>query len=162
MAQESWLPTLWGERKGDPFTALRQQIDELFEDWTGGAKGLPTLRGSFSPRVDVSETDKEIRIAAELPGMVEKDIEITIDGRQITLKGEKKAESEEKKDEKGRVYHRVERSYGLFQRTMTMPFDLDPAKIAAVFEKGVLSVTIAKPAEAQKQARKVEIKSAAK
>ena len=79
-------------------------------------------------------------------------------GDQLTIKAEKKSEAEEKKDEKGRIYHRVERSYGSFLRTMTLPFDADPAKVSAKFKDGVLTLTLPKPPEVQKQTKKIEIK----
>jgi len=165
MAAESWLPTLWGEGKDrrDPFRGLRKQMDELFEDWAMGPPrfGLSAIKESFSPSIDVSESDKEITITAELPGVEQKDLGITLTGNLLTIKGEKKTESEEKKEEKGRTYHRIERSYGSFQRSMTVPFEADPAKVDAKFRDGVLTVTLPKPPEVQKQTRKIEVKKGA-
>lgn len=158
MATSSWLPSLFGDRKdqADPFLALRKQMDDVLD---GFFKGAP---GTFLPTVDVSETDKEIRIVAELPGVERKDIDVTLVGNQLTIKGEKRSEHEEKgeKDEKsGRQYHRVERSFGSFQRTMSLPYDIDPSAISADFKDGVLTLTAAKPAEAVAKARKIEIKA---
>jgi len=158
MASSSWLPSLFGDRKdhADPFLALRRQMDDVLD---GFFKAAP---GQFLPSVDVSETDKEIRIVAELPGVERKDIDVALSGNQLTIKGEKRSEREEKgeKDEKsGRQFHRVERSFGSFQRTMALPYDIDPAAIAADFKDGVLTVTVAKPAEAAAKTRKIEIKT---
>ena len=163
MKNESWLPTLWGERKGDidPFRALKTQMDELFNDWTGNIERLGSANSLISLRVDVSETPSELSIKADLPGVEHKDIDVTVAGNQLTIKAEKKSEAEEKKDEKGRIYHRVERSYGSFLRTMSLPFSVDPAKVSANFKDGVLTLTLPKPPEVQKQTKKIEIKHAA-
>lgn len=158
MASSSWLPSLFGDRKdqADPFLALRKQMDDVLD---GFFKAAP---GHFLPSVDVSETDKEIRIVAELPGVERKDIDVSLAGNQLTIKGEKRSEREEKgeKDEKsGRQFHRVERSFGSFQRTMALPYDIDPSTIAADFKDGVLTVTVAKSAEVAAKTRKIEIKA---
>ena len=105
MASSTWLPSLFGDRKdlADPFLALRRQMGDALD---GFFRGTP---GAFLPSVDVSETDKEIRIVAELPGVERKDIDVTLDGNRLTIKGEKRDEREEKvdKDEKsGRQFHR--------------------------------------------------------
>ena len=81
-------------------------------------------RTEFRPRVNISETDKDMLITAELPGVDQKDIDITVSGDQLLIKGEKKSEVEEKKDEKGRAFHRVERSFGSFQRLMSLPYEV--------------------------------------
>lgn len=158
MATSSWLPSLFGDRKdqADPFLALRKQMDDVLDGFFNGASG------AFLPSVDVSETDKEIRIVAELPGVERKDIDVTLSGNQLTIKGEKRSEREEKgeKDEKaGRQYHRVERSFGSFQRTMSLPYEIDPSAISAEFKDGVLTLAVAKPAEAAAKTRKIEIKA---
>jgi HSP20 family protein len=135
-------------------------MDELFENWTKEIK-LPDMgwhRAEFWPRVDVSETDKEMRVTAELPGVDQKDVEVTLSGDQLTIKGEKKAETEEKKEEKGRAFHRVERSYGSFQRSMRIPYEVDPEKVEAAFKDGILTLTLPKPPEVQKKTKKIEIK----
>lgn len=161
MKSESWLPSLWGERKGDvdPFRALRTQMDDLFSDWSSGFERLTGPGGMLALRVDVSETPSEVTVKADLPGVEQKDIDVTASGNQLTIKAEKKSEAEEKKDEKGRVYHRVERSYGRFQRTMSLPFDIDSGKVTAAFKDGVLTVTVAKPPEVQKQTKKIDVKA---
>jgi HSP20 family protein len=157
MASSSWLPSLFGDRKdqADPFLALRKQMDDVLD---GFFKAAPS---DFLPSVDVSETDKEIRIVAELPGVDRKDIDVTLAGNQLTIKGEKRSEHEERgeKDESGRQFHRVERSFGSFRRTMTLPYRIDPSAVAADFKDGVLTVTVPKPAEVVANTRKIEIKA---
>ena len=164
MALDNWLPTLWSDRgdRRDPFQALRKQMDEVFDDWAGLPHAVGSLgNGHFQPSIDVSETEKIITIKADLPGVEQKDIDVTLVGDQLTIKGEKKTESEQKADDKGCTFHRIERSYGAFQRTMTLPFDVDPTKVDAKFRDGVLTVILPKPPEVQKQSRRIEVKSAA-
>ncbi len=110
-------------------------------------------------RSNVSETDKEICITAELPGMDQKDIDISVAASRITIKGEKKSEKEEKKEEEGRQFHRIERSSGSFQRSISLPFYIDPDKVGAEFKNGVLTVTIAKPPEVAEKTKKIEVTS---
>ena len=155
MPDKSWPPTLWGSRDLDPFRAFRTQLDTLFEDWFGRNMG-----GTLAPRIDVSETGNDLTLTVELPGVEEKDIDVSMSGNQLTIKGEKKSEHDEKKDEEGRVLHRVERSYGSFQRTMTVPFDVEPEKVSAAFKDGVLTITLPKPQEAadKPQSRRIEVK----
>ena len=115
MPDKPWLPTPWSGRELDPFfRGFRTQLDSLFEDWFGRSMG-----GTLAPRVDVSETNKDVTLKVELPGVEEKDIEVSLSGSELTIKGEKKSEQEEKKDGEngGRVFHRVERSFGAFQRS---------------------------------------------
>ena len=123
MPDKPRLPTPWGGRELDPFRGFRTQLDSLFEDWFGRSMG-----GTLAPRVDVSETAKEVTLKVELPGVEEKDIDVSLSGNQLTIKGEKKSEQKDedrKEGEDGRVFHRVERSFGAFQRTMTVPFDVE-------------------------------------
>ena len=112
----------------------------------------PKNAGDLVPRLDVSETEREVKVTAELPGMDEKDVTVTLEGDVLTLRGEKKADAEEK----GKNFHRVERTYGSFQRVVTLPVEVDATKVAAGFKKGVLTVTLAKSPAAQ--TRKIEIK----
>lgn len=94
----------------------------------------------LAPRLDVTETDGSLEVKAELPGMVKKDIEITLDHGMLVIKGEKK----EKKEEKGRYYHRVERRYGTFCRSVRLPAEIKEDKIEATFKDGILTVTLPK------------------
>ncbi len=139
-----------------PFATLQREIDRLFDDFN---KGWPTLGGlattDLLPSMDVTETDKVIEITAELPGLEEKDVEINVADNVLTIRGEKKAE----KEEKDKDYRLVERTYGSFARTLALPEGVDPDMIKASIAKGVLTVTVPKPAPAE--VKKVEVKAAA-
>ena len=155
MTNKSWFPS-WGERNQDVehFRGFKTQVDSLFEDWFGRSMG-----GVLAPRVDVAEDEKAVTLTAELPGVKEKDIDVSLVGDQLTIKGEKRSEHEDKKEVEGRVVHRTERSYGAFQRTITVPYQVDPGQVAAEFRDGVLTITLPKPpdAVAQKQGQKIEV-----
>jgi HSP20 family protein len=152
---KSWFPT-WGERNRDVehFRGFKTQVDSLFEDWFGRSIG-----GVLAPRVDVAEDDKVVTLTAELPGVNENDIDVSLVGDQLTIKGEKRSEHEDKKEVQGHVVHRTERSYGAFQRTITVPYQVDPNQVSADFKDGVLRITLPKPpdAVAQKQSQKIEV-----
>jgi len=136
-----------------PFASLQREIDRLFDDFT---RGFPAMRGTeLTPSLDVTETDKEIEITAELPGLEEKDVQISVADDLLTIKGEKKAEMEEK----DKNYRMVERSYGSFARTLELPAGVNPDLIKASIAKGVLTVTVPKPAPAQ--TKTVKVKAAA-
>jgi len=134
-----------------PFSSLQREVERLFEDF---GKGFPafTSHGAI-PAVDVVETDKEIEITAELPGLEEKDVQVNIADNILTIRGEKKAE----KEEKDKNYRLIERSYGAFSRTLELPAGVNADAIKASIDKGVLKVVVPKPAPAQ--TRKVEVKA---
>lgn len=158
MAYENWLPSSWLGGKDDddaPFGSLRKQIDTLFEDF---GNGVMKRADTFSVRSNVSETDDAVCITAELPGVELDDIDVSVSGNRITVKGEKKSEKEEKGEKDGREFHRVERSSGAFHRSMTLPFDIDPASVKAETKDGVLTVTVPKPPEAVQKTKKIAIK----
>jgi HSP20 family protein len=106
------------------------------------------------PRMDVKETDKEIIIEAELPGLEEKDVSLTLQNGILTVQGEKKIEYDEEKEN----YHMMERSYGSFQRSLRLPDTVDEDKVEARFENGILRVTLPKRSEAGGAQRKIDIK----
>ena len=108
--------------------------------------------------MDVTESDKEIEIAAELPGLERKDVDISIEDNVLTIRGEKKIEREEK-DEKNKNYRVAERSYGVFYRVLELPNGIDPSKVQATMSNGVLKIKIPKPARSE--AKKIEVKEAA-
>ncbi len=137
----------------DPFLALRREMDALFDGFFGATGGVQTLE-TFEPRVDVAENDKEVRITAELPGVEEKDVEVSLSRDAITIKGEKR----EEKEEKGKEQYRMERSYGAFRRSFSLPCEVDADKATASFKKGVLTVMLPKTAEAAKS-KKIEVKA---
>jgi HSP20 family protein len=158
------LPSLWrsGREKGElpsmwePFGSLRRDMERLFEDFSRDVGwGVPAAAGGggTAPRIDVSETEGEIRIEAELPGVEEKDVEVVLSNGRLTIKGEKKQEKEEKKKD----YHLVERSYGSFARSIGLPFEADPSQVKATFAKGVLNITVPKPAEVKAKEKKIPI-----
>ena len=144
-------------REGNPFSFLQQEIDRLFEGVTRGFPNFPALSGTAAnlPRMDVSETDKAIEIEAELPGLETKDVQINLADNVLTIRGEKKSEREEKNKD----YHLVERSFGSFARSVELPQGVKPEDVSAEIAKGVLKVTVKKPAPAQ--SKQIEIKSAA-
>jgi HSP20 family protein len=143
-------------RDVSPFMSLQREIDRLFEDFTRGFPSFPSVGGQeLMPAMDVTETDKEIEISAELPGLEEKDVQINVADDVLTIRGEKKSE----RDDKGKDYHLVERSYGSFYRSLQLPAGADADKIKASISKGVLKVVVPKPAPAQ--AKKIDVKPAA-
>jgi HSP20 family protein len=137
----------------NPFATLQREIDRLFDGLATNFSSFPA-RG-LVPSMDLSETDKEIEITAELPGLEEKDVQLNVTDNILTIRGEKKNEREEKEKD----YHLVERSYGSFTRSIQLPAGVNPDGIKAVMSKGVLKVTVPKPAPAQ--AKKIDINAAA-
>jgi HSP20 family protein len=159
MTNKSWFPT-WDERnRVEHFRRFKTQVASLFEDWFGRSMG-----GVLAPRVDVAEDEKSMTLTAELPGANEKDIDVSLVGDQLTIKGEKRSEHEDKKETDGHVVHRLERSYGAFQRTITVQYQVDPNQVSADFKDGVLRITLPKPADAvaQKQGQKIEVNKASR
>lgn len=138
-----------------PFDWPERWFEEFFNDF-GLAPFAPfeMAWGEFSPRVDVVETEKELQVKAELPGLSEKDIQVSLSPDALTLSGEKKVEEEHRS---GNVY-RMERSYGTFRRTIGLPVDVDTEKAEAVFKNGVLTITLPKVA-AGKSTRKIKVKT---
>ncbi|HEY0853062.1 MAG TPA: Hsp20/alpha crystallin family protein [Bradyrhizobium sp.] len=143
-------------RESNPFSFLQQEIDRLFEGVSRGFPSFPAIIGAGTnlPRMDVSETDKAIEIEAELPGLETKDVQINLADNVLTIRGEKKNEREEKNKD----YHLVERSFGSFSRSVQLPQGVKPDDVSAEIAKGVLRVTVKKPAPAQ--SKQIEIKSA--
>jgi HSP20 family protein len=159
MELKSLLPSIYsGSSERDPFRALQKQIDHVFKEF---ANDLPsvgwTRSGAMSLAIDVTETDKSIEITTDVPGIEEKDINVTLAGDMLTIKAEKKDE----KEEKGKDYRLSERSYGMFERSLELPFKADPSKVEAKFNKGVLKVTVVKPADVQTLTQKIPVKTAA-
>jgi HSP20 family protein len=144
-------------REANPFSFLQQEIDRLFEGMSRGFPSFPTFSGTSVnlPRMDVSETDKAIEIEAELPGLETKDVQINLADNVLTIRGEKKNEREEKNKD----YHLVERSFGSFSRAVQLPQGVKAEDVSAEIAKGVLKVTVKKPAPAQ--SKQIAIKSAA-
>jgi HSP20 family protein len=155
---ESRVPVRRAQEQ-DTFIDLRSQMNRLFDEFFEGPFGLSplsddsNLMGSFAPRLDISETEQDITISAELPGMEPEDIQISIDRNALTISGEKKVESEEK----GKRFHRVERSYGSFHRSISLPDEVDEDKIDATFKRGVLKVHLSKTQAAQQKIKHIPI-----
>jgi len=135
-------------RGDDPFATIQRELGRAVED---AFRGVPALRstfaGGFAPSLDVKETPEGLELTAELPGVKEEDIDLSLDGEVLTLRGEKR----EEKTSQERGMHMQERSYGSFQRSLRLPFAPDQEKVTAQFDKGVLHVTLPRP---EGQARK--------
>lgn len=155
-------------RTWHPLETVQHEIDRVFDDLSRVNWRLPfgrSMRGidtpwrrdfgwGVAPAVDIAERENAYEITAELPGMDEKDIDLTIADGALTIKGEKSEETEEKKKD----YYVSERRYGSFQRSFALPEGVDPDKIEASFNKGVLTITLPKTPEAQKAKKKIEVK----
>lgn len=142
-----------------PLSTLHRRMNRMFDDFFGDFSLSPysTLLGgteAFVPRMDVEETDTDITLTAELAGMDEKDVEITVHEDVLTIKGEKKSAREEKEG----AGCLTERSYGSFSRSIALPAEVDQENIDAAFKKGVLTVTLPKVPVEEAKAKKIEIK----
>jgi len=159
------MPSLW-----QPFESLRGEVEQIFNEFTRGfglpsmSRSLPSLEPSrraqtslsmTTPAMDVVEKEKEYQITAELPGLDEKDVEVSVADDTLTIAGEKKEEREETDNN----CYFSERRYGSFQRSFQLPAGVDAEKIAAVFQKGVLTVTVPKSPEAQQKTKKIAVKA---
>lgn len=170
------LPSKWinkrnnvAVRRGDeqehPIYSLQREMNRIFEDFfhtadfptMGGASGLFPFstfeRSAASPRIDLQETDKELRVSAELPGMTDKDIDLSLTKEMLTISGEKKQETEQ--NVKG--WHCAERSYGAFKRVIPLPCEVDPDRCTASFKDGVLTVSLSKTLQAQATLKSIPI-----
>lgn len=142
-----------------PFETLRREVDRLFDDF-----GTEFWRSPFgrehkigaAPAVDIVEKDNAYEVTADLPGFDEKNIEVKLQNGALSIKGERKSEKEEKRKD----FHLTEREFGSFERRFALPEGVDPDKIEASLQKGVLTVTLPKKPEAQKPAKKIEVKAA--
>jgi HSP20 family protein len=135
------------------FSTLQREIDRLFDEFARGSGE----RGDANlvPSIDVVETDKEIEISAELPGLERKDVEISLEDNTLTIRGEKKLTT----DKKDKNAHIAERSFGVFYRVLELPAGVDPSSIQATMSSGVLTIKIPKPPSSQ--TKRIEIKEAA-
>jgi HSP20 family protein len=139
----------------DPFMSLHREMNRLFDDvfrGTPAARARGEASNFIQAHMDVSETEKEVLICAELPGVNQDDVEISLDNDVLTIRGEKKLE---RKDEKEN-FHFMERSYGTFQRSLRLPFPVSPDQIQAEFNNGVLTVTLPKT-KAQDRSHRIQI-----
>jgi HSP20 family protein len=161
---EQERPLATSRRYPDAWSSFRQEMDSLFDNFFGESliqplmrsqlgRALPTHGDIMMPEVDLKETGKEIQITADLPGFNENDIDLKVADGLLTLSGEKKYEKTEEKGD----YHLMERRFGSFRRSFRLPDSADTDNVAAVFNKGVLTVTIAKKKESMKAAKRIKI-----
>ncbi len=140
----------------DPFRelgTLQDRMNRLFQDYAPGREDELMTTGSFVPPVDVYEDEHAITLKLEVPGVEQKDIDIRLENNTLSIRGERKFEKEEKEEN----FHRIERRYGSFSRSFTLPNTVDPEQVNAEFENGVLKVKLAKRAEAKPKQIKVNI-----
>ena len=149
------VPSTYRDSEREPFLALHREMNRLFDDvFRSFGTRWSTLKPWWSegwPNVEVSETDKEIRVTAELPGLEEKDIEVLLDDSGLTLRGEKQSETDDK------VKQFSERYYGRFERRIPLYQEVEQNRVDARFKNGVLTVTLLKTAKAQSQTKRIAI-----
>jgi HSP20 family protein len=144
----------------DPFkevATLQERMNRMFEDvWGRGRRpDEDYISGSWVPPVDVRETKDSLEIAAELPGIDPKNVEVSVESGVLTLKGSRQFE----KATEGETYHRVERAYGAFERSFTLPTNVDAEKIQAAYRHGVLHLTVPKREEAKPKAISIKVEA---
>ena len=153
----SSVPSMAPSDEVSPFVALHREMNRLFDDvFNRFDAGVPSLLGRTGlgaswPSLEVNASDNEVRVSAELPGMDEKEVEVLVDSDVLTIRGEKKSESEDQ----GRRFS--ERYYGRFERSIALPYEVDEEKAEASFKNGVLTVTIPKSATAKDTAKRITI-----
>jgi HSP20 family protein len=151
-------PTIYRSEDMDPFMSLHRNVNRLFDEVFRGFD-TPSVLGRMMPRngawpsVEFSENDKEIRVVAEVPGLEDNDVEVLLEDGVLTLRGEKKLETEDK----DRQFS--ERYYGRFERRLALGREVDEDKVAATFKNGVLTVTLPKTENAQANAKRIAINS---
>lgn len=145
------LPSFFSDEAfQSPFFAnLQKEVDQVFDRF----KSNNTADGPVVPALDIAETDDALEITAEIPGVAEKDLDVSVTGDVLTVKGEKTSDHEETE----KNYHLVERRYGSFRRAIPLGFTPEDNKVAATFKDGVLKLRIEKPEEAVAKTQKIEI-----
>ncbi len=147
MAIRRWEP--WEIDIFSDFEKLRREIDRMFEEFIPARREI-----TFRPSIDLIETDNEVVLKAELPGLKKDNIEITVTEDEVHLIGEKKEEMEAKKEN----YLRKEICYGKFERVISLPAEVDPEKVEAEFKDGILEIKMPKKEEAKRKVKKIELK----
>jgi HSP20 family protein len=145
----------WKKRSGKEISRFGSELDSLYDRFFGRGSMIPVRfmeDEALFPVLDISEGKKEITVKAEIPGVEADDLDVSLDERTLIIKGEKKKEKEDKDEN----YHRMERSYGYFRRTVQLPVDVDPSKVEASYKKGVLKVVLKKTKESE--AKKIEVR----
>jgi HSP20 family protein len=137
------------------FSTLQDRMNRLFRDSFGEGREDALATSSFAPAVDVYEDEHNVTLKIEVPGIDEKDIDVRIENNTLTVHGERKFEKEEKEEN----FRRVERQYGSFTRSFTLPSAVDPEQVTANYDKGVLKIKLAKRAEAKPKQIKVSVGS---
>jgi HSP20 family protein len=172
MDMRDLVPWNWGGRSParrdephDPFRALQEGMNRLFDDFARRFDaGWPSEwrpfsvsfgEGGFVPRVNVTEDDQNIEVSAELPGLDEKDIDVSLTRDSLTIQGEKKSEQEQN----GKGGYRIERAYGAFRRTIPLPWEVQADQVRAHFKKGVLTILLPKSPEARKDTRRIAVRA---
>lgn len=144
-------------------STIRQQLDRLFEDMVSGDRdwmGIPSSMGMWFPAVEIEETDKELILKAEIPGMNAKDLEVEVTEDQVTLSGDHKEETTH--EDKDKNYFRSEFHYGEFKRTIPLPMSIETDKIKSNFKNGVLTLTMPKVMNSPKKVVKVNLENDSK
>ena len=138
------------------FATLQDRINRVFRDsYSGEGRDESLTTSSFAPAVDVYEDEHKVTLKIEVPGIDEKDIDVQVENNILTVHGERKIENEEKEEN----YRRVERQYGSFTRTFTLPTTVDTESVSATYDKGVLKIALPKKAEAKPKQIKVNVGS---
>ena len=137
------------------FATLQDRINRVFRDSYSASQDDSLATSSFAPAVDVYEDEHKVSLKIEVPGIDEKDIDVRVENNTLTVHGERKIEKEEKEEN----YRRVERQYGSFTRSFTLPQTVDTENVSATYDKGVLKITLPKKAEAKPKQIKVNIGS---
>ncbi len=141
----------------DPFreiASLREDMDRLFDSFFGRPLDLERREGIWSPLIDIEENDSEVMVKVEVPGMSKEDIKVSVTDNALTISGERKHESEEK----GKTFHRIERAYGKFYRTISLPAEVNHDKVKASYKEGVLTITLPKAETSQSKEIPIEAK----
>ena len=155
MARGNLLPFGFGSQRGDPFQLLRREMEQLFDN-VGGSTGEALGGGGniVAPRMDISEDEQAFRVSAEMPGARPEDVEVIVEDDVLTIRAERTQERETNR----RNYHLMERSVGVFQRSLRLPAPVDPGKVQAAFDNGVLTVTIPKDGS-DARSRRVQVRA---
>ncbi|RMH69402.1 MAG: Hsp20/alpha crystallin family protein [Gemmatimonadetes bacterium] len=133
--------------------AIKTEVNKLLDDIVTGLRPEKSFaEGTWAPPVDIYETENEIVVHAELPGLDQNDIKLTLQGSQLTIRGEKQSET----DTKGRNYHRIERTYGRFVRNFELPVEVDAENVSAKFRDGLLEIIL--PKLEKSNAKEIEIR----
>lgn len=155
MALIRWNPVHELDRWPSDFFGVQRDINRLFDNFFRGMGTEEAMATSvYAPAVDIAEQENEFVVKVELPGVAKEDVKVSLESNILTIKGEKKQE----KEEKNKNFHRVERSYGSFQRSFTLPSSVKSEKIDAVFANGILSISLPKVEEAKPKQIEVKVR----